>query len=34
VKIAALRKALRRAEEISNLGARYDLDGVDYVLAR
>ncbi|MDP3543771.1 MAG: hypothetical protein Q8T11_14990 [Elusimicrobiota bacterium] len=32
--VASLRKTLRRAERISNLGARYDLTGITYRLGK
>ena len=34
LKVASLRKSLRRAEKLANLGARYDLRQISYRLGR
>lgn len=34
LKVAALRKTLRRAEKVANLGARYDVREISYRLAK
>ena len=34
LKVATLRKTLRRAEKLANLGARYDLRGISYRLGQ
>jgi hypothetical protein len=34
LKVASLRKALRRAEKLANLGARYDLRDISYKLGK
>lgn len=34
LKVASLRKSLRRAEKLSNLGARYDLSDITYRLGK
>jgi hypothetical protein len=34
LKVASLRKGLRRAERVANLGARYDLGEIRYLISR